>query len=355
MQVPNNATSADLSLLDEYVEKITHKIDRFLDEEISYWSQIDESVGAPLIAMKEFFHGGGKRLRPAFCLLGYRAGGKVDLSQKIIDAGSSLEMLHTFALVHDDFMDRADTRRGRPTVHRFLDTFYREKNYHGDIEHFAQSVAILAGDFAFTYADRFARDLPSKCLDVYDALKVELFAGQQMDLDAVHRESISRETITKIAQYKSGRYTIERPLELGAILANDAKPHSWTKFGQPLGEAFQLRDDILGVFGDEATTGKPVGDDIREGKFTMLIASALDVASDKQNRILQQRGNDNLGESDVADIINTIEETGARKNVEERIEQLFDIAMAALNNIELDDWSREFATYLARYVCWRES
>ncbi|MFN8015039.1 MAG: polyprenyl synthetase family protein [Acidimicrobiia bacterium] len=342
--------------LKDYIDSIINKIDEFLNKEIEYWKKIDDSISAPLIALTEFFHGGGKRLRPSFCLLGYKSQNGKEINQNIIDAGCALELLHNFALVHDDFMDRADTRRGIPTVHKFLESYYSTSSYTGDIEHFANSVAILAGDFAFTYADRFARTLSDECLDVYDLLKVELFAGQQMDLDAVYRQSITKENISLIAQYKSGKYTIERPLQLGALLANkDADPRLWEDFGSPLGEAFQLRDDVLGIYGDTVKTGKPVGDDIREGKFTLLISESLDLCDEKQRNILNKRGNADLTQEQIDEIVEIIKNCGALEKVENRINDLYTQAIKVLDEISIDDESKTFAQYLAKYVCWRES
>lgn len=341
--------------LTAYVEAITNKIDTFLDSEITQWSAIDGSIAAPLTALTEFFHGGGKRLRPAFCYLGFRAGSSDIINDDIVNVGCALELLHNFALIHDDFMDRADTRRGIPTVHKFLEAYYSRQDYVGDIEHFANSVAVLTGDFAYTYADRFARGLPARCLDVYDALKVELFAGQQMDLDAVYRSSITRQKVSLIAQYKSGKYTIERPLQLGSLLADERAPHDlWSGFGQPLGEAFQLRDDILGIFGDESLTGKPVGDDIREGKFTLLIAEAIERSSRSDQTLLDLRGNPELTFSQIEEIVSVIDACGARAAVEERITSLFDQASNSLEKLDLSSDILKFAQYLARYVCWRE-
>jgi geranylgeranyl diphosphate synthase type I len=347
---------AEQELLSAYVDNIEDKIRSFLSEEVVHWSAIDPCIEAPLVALQRFFDGGGKRLRPAFGYLGFRACGEDAIDDRIIDAGCALELLHTFALVHDDFMDNADTRRGLPTVHKYLEQHYSQSDYTGDIQHFSHSVAILAGDFAFTYADRFARALPQRCIEIYDVLKVELFAGQQMDLDAVYRKSISRENISLIAQYKSGKYTIERPLHLGALLADpNADLSKWSAFGSPLGEAFQLRDDVLGIFGDEKQTGKPVGDDIREGKFTLLIAEALEKISPQEKTLVERRGASDITEAEIREIISIIDSSGALKQVEIRIQELYDISMDALESLELTDEMMSFARYLARYVCWREA
>lgn len=348
-------TKDQKELLNSYIEAITHKIDKFLQQEINYWSTIDPSIAPPLRELSTFFHGGGKRLRPAFCYLGYLAESDGRFNDEIIDAGCALELLHNFALVHDDFMDRADTRRSIPTVHKALEKYYLTQNYHGDIEHFSNSVAILAGDFAFTYADRFARNLPVRCLDVYDVLKVELFAGQQMDLDAVYRKSISKESVSLIAQYKSGKYTIERPLQLGALLGNEkADEHLWSDFGSPLGEAFQLRDDVLGIYGDEKVTGKPVGDDIREGKFTLLIAEAIERAGNSELEVLSKRGNPEITNSEIDEIVEIIDSSGAREAVEQRIKELYELAMISMEKLDLGPEAKELALYLSKYVCWRE-
>ncbi len=341
--------------LSAYVTEISDYIEKFLDNEIRTWKQVDPSISPPLEALRNFIKGGGKMLRPSFCFLGYRTQGATTIDPLIIMAGSTLEMLHNFALVHDDFMDRADTRRGKPTIHKFLEQLYSQNSYVGDIEHFSNSVAILAGDFAFTYADSFARSLPSQCLDVYDALKVELIAGQQMDLDAVYKKSITKEDLSRIAQYKSGKYTIERPLQLGAVLVNpNADSRLWTDFGRPLGEAFQLRDDVLGIFGDENLTGKPVGGDIREGKYTLLIAEALERADSKQQALLNRRGQSDITDREISDIVKFVETCGAYKAVESKIDELYNIAIDALENLHLDKDSLSFGKYLAKYVCWRQ-
>ncbi len=353
--MPDMKMGVEKQKVSQYVEGIERELSNFLEQQINYWGSIDEGIVPPLHALKEFFDGGGKRLRPIFCYLGYRAAGGSGIDPQIINAGCALEMLHTFALVHDDFMDKADTRRGRPTLHKYLENYYSDLNYQGDIEHLSKSVAILAGDFAFTYADSFVRDLSSECTSLYDTLKVELFAGQQMDLDAVYRENITKDQVSLIAQYKSGKYTIERPIQFGNLLADpnhDIKP--WSLYGSPLGEAFQLRDDILGVFGDQSITGKPVGDDIREGKFTLLISEAIESATAEQKLLMEKRGNPNLSDTQIEQIAKVIVETGALDRVEARIKELYEQSLMALEALSIDTDIKEFAEYLARYVCWRE-
>ena len=342
--------------LGDFTNLFSKKIDGFINDEIEHWKSVDESIVPPLLALSNFISNGGKRLRPAFCYLGSKLMGSDDNSENLVNAACCLELLHNFALVHDDFMDRSDLRRGAPTVHKFLETMYNDGNHTGDIEHFAASVAILAGDFAFTYADTFARDLPKKCLDVYDILKVELFAGQQMDIDAGYRNNVTKEQISKIAQYKSGKYTIERPIHLGALIADENAPlEKLSEFGSPLGEAFQLRDDILGTFGDKNTTGKPVGDDIREGKFTLLIASAIENANEQELKTLSRRGAIDITEDEIIAISKVIQSNGALDDVEKRIQSLYNDSMEALEKINPNDDAKKLAISLAHYVCWRDS
>lgn len=348
--------STDTIDLSNFTELFSKKIDSFIKSEIKRWGEVDESIVPPLEALANFISNGGKRLRPAFCFLGAKLMGDSENSEQLINAACSLELLHNFALVHDDFMDRSDMRRGAPTVHKFLETLYKDGKHRGDLEHFAASVAILAGDFAFTYADTFARNLPQRCLDIYDVLKVELFAGQQMDIDAGYRNDVSIDQISKIAQYKSGKYTIERPIHLGALITNeDAQLDELSNFGSPLGEAFQLRDDILGIFGDKNTTGKPVGDDIREGKYTLLIAHALEKASEAERQALSRRGAIDISEKEIEQITLIIQSNGALDEVEKRIQFLFNSSMEALDIIDPSQDAKDLAIYLARYVCWRDS
>ena len=354
----NNAIEIkeNLEILKSFTSAFGTKIDAFIKKEIERWNLVDGSITPPLTALSEFIKNGGKRLRPAFCFLGSRLMGSNEHSENLLNAACALEMLHNFALVHDDIMDRSDTRRGAPTVHKFLEEMYSEPQYRGDIEHFATSVAVLAGDFAFTYADTFARGLPKSCLDIYELLKVELFAGQQMDIDAGYRKVVSIEQITKIAQYKSGKYTIERPIHMGAIITNEKAPlELLSKFGSPLGEAFQLRDDVLGVIGDSKNTGKPVGDDIREGKYTLLMAYAVENANEKEKEILDLRGSSNISQKSIDDIVTIIIENGALEYVEKRISSLYDEALIALDSIETNQDANKLALSLAKYVCWRDS
>src|SRR4051794_22712208 len=276
-----------------------------LDAELERWRGFDSSLEAPFAYLRDLVLAGGKRLRPAFCHWGFvGAGGAAD-DQAVIDAGAALELLHTFALVHDDVMDGSGTRRGMETVHHAFQQQHAAAGWAGEGRRFGEGVAILVGDVAFVYADILLAGAPPAALQVFAELRLEVNIGQYLDLLGTVRRDATPELAERICQYKSGKYTIERPLHLGAALAGrlDELAPWFTSYGMPLGEAFQLRDDLLGVFGDVSATGKPVGDDLREGKPTALFAMARQRASGAAAGMLKSRfGAADLSAADVAAI-----------------------------------------------------
>jgi geranylgeranyl diphosphate synthase type I len=274
-QAPALAIDAPRSLADAGA-RAAQRILTLLDAEVERWQTVDPALVAPLLSLRELVAAGGKRLRPAFCHWAFvGAGGRADDST-VVDAGAAIELLHTFALVHDDVMDGSDRRRGLPSIHRRFIDLHHEAGWHGEARRFGEGSAILVGDFAFVYADVLMASAPAVARPVFDELRIELCVGQYLDLAATAAGGRDPGQARRIEWYKSGKYTVERPLHLGAALAgrlHDLRA-PLSAVGLPLGEAFQLRDDLLGVFGDPAVTGKPVGDDLREGKLTPLVASA---------------------------------------------------------------------------------
>ena len=202
----------------------------------------------------------------------------------LLRACASLELLHASALVHDDYMDASDVRRGRPATHRAFEQIHRERGWAASPEQYGASAAILLGDLLLSWSDELLRTcgLPAErvleALGYFDLTRSEVVTGQFLDVSAQARGAADVDTAMTVLRYKSAKYSIERPLHIGAALAG-ASPEMITqlsRFGLPLGEAFQLRDDLLGVFGDPAVTGKPAGDDLIEGKRTVLVSLALD-------------------------------------------------------------------------------
>ncbi len=276
------------------------------------------------------FLAGGKRLRPAFCFWGCLGAGGSD-SAELIVAASSLEMFQAAAIIHDDVMDGSDTRRGRPAVHKRFEALHRASGWSGSAAQFGAGAAILLGDLCLAWSDEML-DVSGLCTPaaraVFDAMRAELSAGQYLDLLEQVRADGTVESALRVARAKSAKYTIVEPLLLGAGLAGRDLTSTYTAYGMPLGVAFQLRDDVLGVFGDPAVTGKPAGDDLREGKRTVLVAMALETATPAQAAHLLA----GLGtpDADLDDLRQVLVDTGAVSRCEELIEVRTAEALRAL-------------------------
>ena len=306
-------------------------------------------IGADLVPFLDLVHAyvsGGKRLRAAFCWWGWRAAGGDPLDERALHAGSALEWLQGCALAHDDVVDDSDTRRGAPALHRTLSALHRSDGWRGDANAFGAGTAILLGDLMLSWADEMFRgtglpqDAVAAAAPYLDACKSEVVAGQLLDLLEQARGGASVEGAMRVVRYKAAKYTVERPLHLGAALAGAGLDllAGLSAFGLPLGEAFQLRDDVLGVFGEPAVTGKPAGDDLREGKRTVLLARALEGA-DPTGRSLLERlvGDPHLREDDIVRLRAVIIESGALATVEQHIADLSEQALGALAAAPLHD------------------
>ena len=269
-------------------ERVEKRLDTFLTAETLRWAELSGDLVAPLQSLRALVMGGGKRLRPAFCFWGYQAAGGDPEDPQVIETGAALEMLQAFALVHDDVMDGSAMRRSARTAHLAYGDQHIEAVWRGDPRRFGEGVAILIGDLAHVYADQLLDGASRPVKAVWDELRIELNVGQYLDILGTARRDTDHDGARLIARYKSGKYTIERPLHLGAALAGrlDELQADLSAYGDPLGEAFQLRDDLLGAFGEEAATGKPVGDDLREGKPTPLLAVATENADAAQAAVL---------------------------------------------------------------------
>lgn len=337
--------------------RVDTRLRAIIDIEDARWSALDPTLADPFIAIRGLVLGGGKRLRPAFCHWGFVGIGGDPEDQQIIDAGAALELLHAFALFHDDVMDGSATRRGEPTVH----TVHEERHageWAGESRRYGEGVAILVGDLTFVYADQLMRGASGPAWDIWNELRIELNIGQYLDIvGSAHRER-RWEKAAQICRYKSGKYTIERPLHLGALLAAPERADELlaplSAFGLPLGDAFQMRDDVLGVYGDTLVTGKPVADDIREGKPTPLMALACAAATPAQNAVLELVGEPGLTNEEIASVQQVIIDTGALAQLEAHISHLTDIALASLETIPLNAQARDELAQLAHYVSWRD-
>jgi geranylgeranyl diphosphate synthase, type I len=311
----------------------------------------------PLRTAAEELLAGGKRLRPAFCYWGWRGAGGTDVPE-IFTAAASLELLQASALVHDDVMDRSDLRRGMPAAHRRFQAMHEKAGWHGSAEQFGEGAAILLGNLLLIWSGEMWRTsgLPPKALEaaqpVHDHMRTELMCGQYLDLlEQAHGEN-TFESALRVALFKSGKYSVEQPLRLGLVLAaRELTP--WmdelcTGYGRRVGIAFQLRDDILGVFGDPAQTGKPAGDDLREGKRTMLVARTLAAASPGDAETVRHLlGDPGLDERGVSTLRRIIEDTGALQECEDLIADYLGEALTALDRSPVTPESRTALTELA--------
>ncbi|HEY8524840.1 MAG TPA: polyprenyl synthetase family protein [Acidimicrobiales bacterium] len=337
--------------------RVEERLRQLLDGEIARWQDVDASLAEPLASLQRLVEAGGKRLRPAFCYWAFvGAGGEPD-DPRIVDAGAAFEMLHAFALIHDDVMDGADTRRGAPATHAEFSARHRRDGWRGEGRRFGEGVAILVGDLAHVYADQLLGEPPSGAAALWHELRLELIVGQYLDLLGTARGDRDPATARRIARYKSGKYTIERPLHVGAALAggNEALLAALSAYGDPLGEAFQLRDDVLGAFGDPATTGKPVGPDLREGKPTPLLAVACDRATGGQLAALDRVGDPGLSDEEVRGIQQVLVDTGALQAIEDEIERLTARAVEALGAAPIGAGAGRELVALAHFVATRES
>jgi geranylgeranyl diphosphate synthase, type I len=290
----------------------------------------------PLIRTAREFTRGGKRLRARFCHAGWQIAGGRDNDPRIVRAAAAFEWLQASALVHDDLMDGSDTRRGEPSVHRFFEQQHRESPARvGDAVGFGEKAAVLVGDLLLSWADEALRTAAptsdtwhlDRALALWDAAKAEVIAGQFLDVVASTQPRISVDEAMTILTFKAAKYTVERPLQIGAALAggDDGLLAGLSEVALPLGAAFQLRDDQLGVFGDPAATGKPAGDDLREGKRTVLVARAAELTPPSADRLFAVLGTaDGVGEATAI-----ISASGAAEMVEQDIDRLREAADAA--------------------------
>lgn len=335
---------------------IEARIAGFLDAESKRWGEVTPELIEPVEALRDFVLAGGKRLRPAFCHWAFVGAGGDPADPVVVDAGAALELLHTFALVHDDVMDGSAFRRGRTTVHLDFAGRHAVAGWRGEARRFGEGVAILIGDLAFVYADILMTGCDREAARLFNELRVELNVGQYLDLVGTAAGRADDATARRIATYKSGKYTVERPLHLGAALAGRAPEMEapLSAYGLPLGEAFQARDDILGAFGDSAVTGKPVGEDLREGKPTPLLAIATERSGPAGARLLARVGAPDLEDDEIRAIQALLVETGARDETEARVARLVAEAVAALGAVPLAAEAVEALAELAGYVGQRD-
>ena len=348
-----------------------------------------EAISTDLIPVVDYTQSllqGGKRFRALFCYWAWRSCLSdstyhqseqeiQDSEQAIAGIAASLEMFHAAALVHDDLLDQSDTRRGAPAIHKRFETLHKEKSWAGAPERFGVAGSVLVGDLMLGWSSEIFgnallhspnREIESACRDEFSLMRVEVMAGQYLDVleeNAAATRPVSEGVgrAEKVILYKTAKYSIEAPLRIGAAFAgaDPAKLSQFTQFGIPLGIAFQLRDDILGVFGDPSVTGKPAGDDLREGKRTVLVALTLEALTDRSpsmaesfEELLTSR---ELDAHQIAFMQKLIKDSGALEKTERMIVELGDRSLESLDSANLEESAKATLKALALKVISRDA
>lgn len=323
----------------EFRETVENRIARFLDSQAELITEVGASA---LLETARSYALGGKRLRPAFCYWAYEAvGGPESEREPVLSVAASLDLLHSSALVHDDLIDAADTRRGLPAAHKRFEMLHVERAGRGSIQEFGSAAAVLLGDMLLMWsAEMFdtsgARNLPEARLEL-NRMRAEVTAGQFLDISAAFAVADCPDRLAvaqKVLEYKSASYSMRRPALIGARLggADETSYAALAAFGSHIGHAFQLRDDVLGVWGNEDVTGKPTGGDLREGKSTVLVLTALNrAAGDAAAKLSSVLGAKDAKDSEIAAAAEVIATTGALAHVESLIEEHLSLGLSALN------------------------
>jgi geranylgeranyl diphosphate synthase type I len=363
--LPQQATPAD-----GLVNAVEGTLADFLASQIAALDAVDPELGGFARTTRDLVLAGGKRIRPTFAYWGWRGlVGAREAVGPVLPALGALELMHTFALIHDDVMDESATRRGRPTAQRLFAAQHDSARRLGDPDRFGSTSAILVGDLCLIWADQLLAQTALTTTTLfavrarYDRMRIEAVAGQYLDvLGESQPADWSLDRALLVARHKTASYTVQRPLQFGLALAGAARPetdaidNAYHRYGIAVGEAFQLRDDLLGVFGDPVVTGKPAGDDLRTGKPTALLMLARQLATPAQRAELEWDPAgaaipaDRSGGSHGAEIerrARVIAETGAIEAIEALILQRVEHGVAALVSAPLDDEARAALTDLA--------
>jgi geranylgeranyl diphosphate synthase type I len=355
------------------VDAVEGTLADFLSSQIGTLDNVDPALGSFARTTRDLVLSGGKRLRPTFAYWGWRGIAGPDAPvEPILPALAALELMHSFALVHDDVMDRSDTRRGAPTAHRVFAAQHRDDHGRGDPDHFGSASAILVGDLCLVWADQLLARTPVGTATLfavracYDRMRVEAVAGQYLDVLGESRpDDWTLDRALLVARHKTASYTVQRPMQFGLALAGPADragiDAAYAAYGTAVGEAFQLRDDLLGVYGDPAVTGKPAGDDLQTGKPTALLMLARQLATPAQRAELDTDPAgafipaDGSGGStsatgrrvDADRLARVVADTGAPARIEALIAERVEQGIAALDGASIHPDARAALTDLA--------
>ncbi|HHX58680.1 MAG TPA: polyprenyl synthetase family protein [Candidatus Moranbacteria bacterium] len=354
-----------IQLLKEHKEVLDCHLGNFLQKKVKTFGNYDPTMSVLMKKIEDVVLAGGKRIRPTLLHYAYLASGKKD-SAKIIDIEVAVELVHNYLLIHDDVFDRDDIRHGVKTIHkRYLESHRSKIKSTEDLVHFSNSMAISAGDVLVALANSLVlqtalkKETLIKITQLLQDTILMAFVGEVKDIALSHSLNVSKNDILKVHRFKTGIYTFENPIKMGLILSGEEDKEVYKKFSDyaiPLGIAFQLRDDILGLMGDEKKLGKPAGSDVKEGKKTLLTTKALELGNKKQQAFLRSRlGKNNLTEKELNAFRQIVVETGSLDYSQKKCTKLIQEALDALQKINFKNKkSATFFNGIAEYIVSRK-
>lgn len=352
-----------IELLKNFRKKFEPVLREYFDEKMRQAGEIDSIAEEAVDMIRDYTMSGGKRIRPAVLYYGYLAVGGED-GEKIMKASMSMELLHSFLLIHDDIIDKDASRHGTATIHERYKKIGQKYNLAKNGDHFGNSMAIISGDMAASMACDilFNADFPAetiiKALDKLQKIVFVTIPGEMIDVIMSHKGEATEKQILKMHEGKTARYTFEGPLHLGTILAggDDAYLEKFSAYALPLGKAFQVKDDILGIFGDEKKIGKPVGSDIVEGKQTLLVAKALTNGDREQKKAVKKYLNkENFSTEEIEDFRRIVRDTGSLEYSENLAKKFVAESLEALGKIDFKNAeAKKFLAGIADYIVNRE-
>ncbi len=352
-----------IELLKKYKKKVDPYLREYFKQKIKQAEEVDPLAKKAIQMIADFTLAGGKRIRPALIYYAYLASGGKS-SQDIIEASMGIELTHSFLLIHDDIIDRDVKRHGVATIHERYKKIGQKIAPLKDSVHFGNSMAMIVGDVASAMANEivfnvnFSKEVIIKALNKLQEIVYVTIPGEMLDVVMEYQGRTTEEEILRMFEGKTSRYTFEGPLHLGVILAggNIKTLQAFTEYSLPLGKAFQLRDDILGVFGDEKKIGKPVGSDIIEGKQTLLVLKALEKGNQEQKKIIKQcLGKKNLTKEELIKFKNILKQTGSLAYSQQLAQSFISESITALERVEFrNQEAKMFLTGIAHYIIERE-
>lgn len=364
------------------LDLVQRQLDEFCEERKHEFNAIAPDLGVLLDYTRELL-AGGKRFRALFCYWAWVAcldiaevrqdhAQRTSSAQALVGIGAALEMFHAAALVHDDLLDQSDTRRGVPAIHKRFESMHQQSGWAGSPERFGQAGSVLTGDMMLAWSSELfgqallqspSSEIESACREEFSKMRIEVMAGQYLDVleeNAAPTRDVEGAVgrANRVILYKTAKYSIEAPLLIGAAFAgaNPSTLRGLSAFGIPLGMAFQLRDDVLGVFGDPAVTGKPAGDDLREGKRTVLVALTRQALTPSVGKVFDELlMNRELEQEQIVFLQQAIKESGALAKTEQMIEELANESLSALAQLEIDSNAKLQLRELAMRVINRDA